>query len=616
MVDHPHAAGAVCAVPRSLRTVMICAALVLAEAGAASANDADHVVTIVNKCKQQIWIGEFGAPALEPHDWALAPTCTKRTEKRVCGPSGTCDGGACECASDADCAFGVSAGTPTAKCDVGSGKCVRRLKLKMPAGWQGRLWPRTGCSGDTGSFTCETGQCGPASGGNIDCNVQNATGNLATLFEIAAAGLGGADSYDVSTVSGYNVPIALRVNRPDDAPVWQANTNFAAGAMIVERIGRDSFEFVNTGRSGQSGTTKPDFASIATWGQQLADGSNGVAWSNNGPSCQASGCSRRGIDGSLCPSVLQVQGASGARVACDAPGNACGGALSCTTDEQSHFQCVNNGGQNDMFGKMIPLMSPNGASPVCFVNDGGASDCQAGTTCTPVTAWSADGSVGVCTPVIQNGGCDGSNDGQACPAIDYPYLGYTCQTVTTTEGSTYACVPPLTSGMGALWWNADNFVPSPLPPLDPPCTTDGDCGGLNKCMAGGPVNGGLKACEDGDPVCGCYQPVNCSSSASCTNGTLCENSDGVQSADCATTEACFCQSQAIYGGVCGPTNPGWRQATGIVAEGGASWPQGFKHGCPLAYSYQYDDPSSNWDCTNSATGLNNYRLIFCGAAAK
>lgn len=595
------------------RAVTLLAAAVLATVGTAGASPVEHVVTIVNKCKQQIWLGEFGAPALEPHDWALAPMCTKRTEKRVCGPSGTCDGGACACQHDDDCAFGTQ-GTPHAKCDATSGKCVRRVKLKMPAGWQGRLWPRTGCSGDASTFTCETGQCGPASGGNIDCNVQNASANLATLFEIAAAGLNGADSYDVSTVSGFNVPIALRVGRPDDAPVWRASTNFAAGAMIVERVGKDMFEFVNTGRTGQSGTSKPDFSS--TWGPPgVADGSNGVEWTNNGPSCQASGCTRRGIDGASCPSVLQVQGTSGARVACDAPANACGGALSCTTDQQSYFQCVNNAGQTDLFGNMIPLMSPNGASPVCFVDANGASDCQAGTTCTPVTSWSADGSVGVCTPVIQNGGCAPGDDGQPCPSIHYPYLGYTCQTVTTSDGNTQACVPPTTSGMGALWWNADNFVPSPGPPLDPPCTTDADCGAPNKCLSG-PVNGGLQACPGGGAVCGCWAPTNCASSASCTNGTVCENSDGVESAACASTESCFCQSQAIYGGVCGPTNPGWMQATSIVAGGGASWPQSFKDGCPLAYSYQYDDPSSNWDCTNSATGLNNYRLVFCGGAAK
>lgn len=611
MVDRSRVPGAVCAVTRVLLAVVIPATIVVAAGGAASANDADHVVTIVNRCKQQIWIGEFGSPALEPHEWALAPTCTKRTEKRVCGPTGTCDGGACTCTSHEDCKFGTS-GTVHAKCDLSSGKCVRRLKLKMPPGWQGRLWPRTGCSGDATTFTCETGQCGPASGGNIDCNVQKATGNLATLFEIAAAGLGGADSYDVSTVSGYNVPIALRVGRPDDAPIWQANTRFTAGAQIVERIGKNTFEFINTGRTAQSGPTKPDFSS--TWGPPgVTDGKNGVEWTNNGPSCEASGCTRRGIDGASCPSVLQVQGASGTRVACDAPGNACGGALSCTTDEQSYFQCVNNGGQTDMFGNMIPLMSPNGASPVCFVNDSGASDCQAGTTCTAVTAWSADGTVGVCTPVIQNGGCEPGDEGQPCPAINYPYLGYTCQTVTTPEGSAQVCAPPLTSGMGALWWNADNFVPSPLPPPAPPCTTDTDCGAPNKCMAGGPVNGGLKACEDGDPVCGCYAPVTCTSSDTCTNGTVCENSAG---AACGASETCYCQSQAIYGGVCGPINPGWRQAAGIVADGGASWPQGFKDGCPLSYSYQYDDPSSNWDCTNTATGLNSYRLILCGAAAK
>lgn len=605
---------------RTLRAVLCAATLastiLLAAAGTAAAGDTHHDVYFINKCKQQIWIGEFGSPALEPHEWALAPTCTKQSEARVCGPTGNCDGGSCSCTQDSDCAFGAPAGTPTAKCDGKTNKCVRRLKVKMPPGWQGRFWPRTGCGGDSTHFFCETGQCGPQNvdppntTSNIDCNTQNATGNLATLFEIAAAGFGGADSYDVSTVSGYNVPVAVRLTLPDDEPVWQSNTTFAVHASIVERIRRDLFVFENVGRTGQSGPTKPDFPTI--WGEQVSDGGN-VVWVNNGPACQSSGCTRRGLDGAACPSVLEVQGSGGRQVACDAPANACGGSLTCTTDELSYFQCVNTAGETDLFGNLIPLMSPNGASPVCFVNAGGASDCQPGTTCTPVPALSASGDVGVCTPVIQNGGCEPGHDGQACPAINYPYLGYTCQTIETADGSTQACVPPVASGMGVLWWNADNWTPAPAPTLNPACTTDADCGSPNRCLTG-PVSGGLQECPGGGAVCGCYVPQTCSSSATCTNGTLCENSDGQT---CGPSDTCYCQSQAIYGGICGPTNPGWlAKASSITNAAGATWPQSFKDGCPLAYSYQYDDPSSNWDCTNTQTGLNDYRVVFCGSAGR
>ena len=595
---------------RALRAATLLSTFVLAAAGTAAAGDTDHVVTFINKCKQQVWIGEHGNPAIEPHEWALAPTCTKKSEKRVCGPTGTCDDGSCSCTQDSDCAFGAAAGTPTAKCDKNSNKCVRRLKVKMPPGWQGRFWPRTGCAGDATSFVCETGQCGPETGGNIDCNVHDTSGNRATLFEITAAGLGGADSYDVSTVSGYNVPIAVRVSLPDDEPVWQANTSFAAAATIVERIGRDTFAFINTGRFGQSGPTKPDFPT--TWGEQVSDGGN-VTWANNGPVCERSGCGRHGIDPTLCPSVLQVQGTSGEQVACDAPGNACGGSLTCTTEEKSYLQCVNNAGATDLFGHLIPLMSPNGASPVCFVNAGGFSDCKPGTTCTPVPAWSATGDVGVCTPVIQNGGCEPGHDGQPCPAIEYPYLGYTCQTVDVGDGSTQVCAPPRVSGMGLLWWNADNWIPAPAPSLGPSCTGDADCGAPNKCLMG-PVSGGLQQCPGGEAVCECYSPRTCSSSATCSNGTSCLNSAGN---DCGPSDVCYCESQAIYGGICGPSNPGWlAAASSITNAAGATWLQSFKDGCPLAYAYQYDDPSSNWDCTNTETGLNDYRVVFCGSAGR
>jgi hypothetical protein len=173
--------------------------------------------------------------------------------------------------------------------------------------------------------------------------------------------------------------------------------------------------------------------------------------------------------------------------------------------------------------------------------------------------------------------------------------------------------------MGAVFWNADNWTQVAGPVS---CTEDSTCGGTSKCLMA-PVSGGQQAC-DGGADCTCYAPQTCTSSGSCTNGTLCENADGVanggsdngNTVDC-SSETCYCQSQAIYGGVCGPTNPGWVQAASAVSDpGGASWPAGFKDGCPLSYSYQYDDPSSNWDCANTATGLNSYRLIFCGAAAK
>ena len=62
---------------RALCAATLLSAIVLAAAGTAAAGDTDHVVTFINKCKQQVWIGEHGNPAIEPHEWALAPTCTK-----------------------------------------------------------------------------------------------------------------------------------------------------------------------------------------------------------------------------------------------------------------------------------------------------------------------------------------------------------------------------------------------------------------------------------------------------------------------------------------------------------------------------------------------------------
>jgi hypothetical protein len=87
--------------------------------------------------------------------------------------------------------------------------------------------------------------------------------------------------------------------------------------------------------------------------------------------------------------------------------------------------------------------------------------------------------------------------------------------------------------------------------------------------------------------------------------------DGQSVVDC-TTETCYCGPQGVYSGACGPTNPAWHQAAESISEQGASWPHAFKNRCPVAYSYQFDDPSSNWSCPNPAQGLNKYRVVFCG----
>ncbi|MEW6268482.1 MAG: thaumatin family protein [Thermodesulfobacteriota bacterium] len=594
-----------------LLVLLAATALELAAAGHAAAGATDHVVTFVNRCQQQVWIGELGSSSIAPHDWALAPRCTAQTASSIC-PSGTCHDGACTCTSDADCAFGAPAGTPTASCDTNRGRCVSKVKIHVPAGWSGRFWPRTGCSGSSTSFVCETGQCGPATGGNIDCTVQGSSANLATLFEITAAGPGGADNFDVSLVSGFNVPLGVKVVLAADAARWRPSTAYAAGAQIVAKVGKSVFGFTNGGQAGTSGTTPPAFP--GTWTASVADGPD-ITWVNTGPACETSGCTRKGVKEKHCPADLKVTSTGGAYIACDVPANVCGQQGSPCAAGLSYYQCQNNGGETDLFGDAIGLQSPNAETFVCF----SPKDCPAGTTCqldpTFVSSFTLPSGAGLCTPVAQNGGC--TTDGDPCG--HFPFVEYRCQTLADETSNAQVCVPPTTTGMGNLWWNAENWTAAASPPQ---CSTDADCGGSNKCLQGPATLGGLRQCPDGD-TCTCWSPNPCTSNADCAQPNTCLDANGVPDGepdgsgvvDC-TTETCYCGPQAIYSGVCGATNQGWLDAAAALTDGEARWPQGFKETCPIAYSYQYDDPSSNWSCTNGGQGLNDYRVILCGSAGR
>lgn len=63
------------------------------------------------------------------------------------------------------------------------------------------------------------------------------------------------------------------------------------------------------------------------------------------------------------------------------------------------------------------------------------------------------------------------------------------------------------------------------------------------------------------------------------------------------------------------SNPNWTSASGIV-QPQIQW---VKKACPTAYSYQYDDPSSSFQCTVTNSGatqiVTNYQVTFCPGGA-
>jgi hypothetical protein len=145
----------------------------------------------------------------------------------------------------------------------------------------------------------------------------NKSANRATLFEITTGGTDGLDNYDVSLVSGYNLPIKVIPLLPSDATIWKKDTSFANQTTITQKIDTNSFLFNNTGSGGTSGNTKPKFP--ATRFDTVADGPS-IKWNNDGPSCETAGCTSDLR--TTCPGGLRIKSGA-ATLACDSPANVC-----------------------------------------------------------------------------------------------------------------------------------------------------------------------------------------------------------------------------------------------------------------------------------------------------
>lgn len=102
------------------------------------------------------------------------------------------------------CSYTVwAAGTP-----VGGGKELgqgRSWSVYVPAGTiSGRFWGRTGCYFDaSGKGSCSTGDCGAV----LRCTLSGKSPT--TLVEYTLNGGNNQDSYDLSVIDGFNVPLSL-----------------------------------------------------------------------------------------------------------------------------------------------------------------------------------------------------------------------------------------------------------------------------------------------------------------------------------------------------------------------------------------------------------------------
>lgn len=79
-----------------------------------------------------------------------------------------------------------------------------------------RFWARTGCTGTGNNFRCETGDCGPW----VECSnggVPRGGKPPVTIAEFTLNGYGNQDYFDISLVDGFNLPMTIKVETPDDS---------------------------------------------------------------------------------------------------------------------------------------------------------------------------------------------------------------------------------------------------------------------------------------------------------------------------------------------------------------------------------------------------------------
>jgi Thaumatin family len=625
-----------------------------------------HSVTFINNCNQPVWIAASGntdiaAPVTAISSWELAPRCGSGY---TCPSGSTCQDGACSCTqlnqSDPLCAGGLC--LPT-------GVCANSVEDDaIPLTFSGRFWGRTGCNPSAQS--CVTGDCGAA-----DCT--GAGANNATLWEETLFGTntnfpGTPDNYDVSLVSGYNIPLDVQAEIPTDAPGWNAGATYVNGSqmgttqsVIAAPSGSYTWLFNDVGPSpsATSGATMPNFSTTL---RGTVDDPNvagaGIVWSTTSSVCQTGSCTSDLLQ--ACPSLLRVDNSAQSCtannpsdpncaggpcdsngtciVACTVPVNYCAGlgadSSICTTQNNSFYACLNLvSTEKDPFGNPINLESANSGNAICF----SSSDCQPGTTClmtptfTPASNVTWPAGAGICIPgngvVTQNGGCTSSAmDGQLCPSSNYtyPFPAYTCATLTNAGpggASASTCIPPIipsatgAAAFGTLVWNADNFTPV-SPAVS--CTADSGCTTGQYCLETAvrqAKNGStilaqaVNECSGASDTCVCNQVNFCTSSAGCTGGTQCLTTAGKA---CPGSGSCICQTAGIYTGVCGPTNVNWTAAINLFQGSSANYLTTFKNACPSAYTFQFDDQASDWSCYSTADQVVSYNVTFCGIGGK
>lgn len=513
-----------------------------------------RTVVLENNCTQDLWVGAMGNQA----------GCT--TQADCTGPSSTCNGGGvCTCTSDANCPSGqVCDDTSICRFDAPLGGGVvlpmtsgsNTVTLELPnqssgnqsVSWGGRFWARTGCP-DFGSCTTPGDACTSSS----ECCTNAGCGGLYTCQSATDCNVFNC-TIDSDCPGGATCNTGLA----------QCNACLGSGKCVCEadtdcRDGGLCVSGVCTGQCGEGGVA-----------------------------CQTGDC--------------ESQLGCGVGVSGQAPMTLAEFALLSGAANYDTYDVSQVNGFN------VPIMiAPTG------------------------TQKSAPAGFGNLQPWCGLPGCASATD---CPGQDAA-CGFTSEFPSCLCGWTLSdstCPDPLRAvwPMPACTTDADcdgsvGSCDTSTVPSTCVCKKDDDCPGSYTCGVNVNVDGKKRicgtytGCVDADDACTADKRLKGrfdGKAFSCKRFKTLYDCTGAHTGSCYTTGAsdqcCGCPSWSNGGNVgpfpiangCQQSNQKW--ASKVDPFAGA-----FKSSCPTAYSFQYDDPTSTFNCDGPGSSPLGYTVTFC-----
>lgn len=550
-----------------------------------SCGSSKHTITLQNNCSYPIW--QANAANVVGGSVIGGKACTAVSDCCVTLPDGTsncsgvnCAGGFCSqinCTKNSDC---PSSSSGLVACNVPQGvQCDSDADCAaITCTTNSDCPPNATCSNSICSGICQSNVCACKSGGpacpgaGTTCDVKSGTS-----FGFCA---GGACQYN-----------GLIPESAGGSPQWKIDPGASAtlcmpagwGGRVWGRTGCSKAGAAFQCQTGQCGTGSTAALACTNLTEGVAQTATGVTlfegtWDSNSTD------------------FWDVSLVNGYNVGMQVSACGASGAASCTFAGQASSATA-VGCTSDLTGTCPTLLQIAGQ---CNCSKG--SDCPQGETCGSNNLCSGSAS---CTVACIDPGdyCKGFGlfgNQTTLPPPACLSCGSAVSSLNSTTGSDYYnCVGPLST----LSCNNAAYT----------CFSDSDC-----AYSG-------QTCQNN--VCSPVNAVN--NLAQCVNNACNSKVNQVSQYSCQTppggTPLCLpnAPTSTAQSGCCGPYNSGWlnamQAANGSVASGTCqpgttTYTEAFKNACPTAYSYQFDDPSSSYQCSDSS-GEVNYLVTFCPTAS-